>query len=405
MKQLLDGVRVVEVAIYAFVPSAAAVLADWGAEVIKIEHPETADPVRGLASYGIAPGDGGVTALWEVFNRGKQSIAIDIASPQGLEVLMELVDKADIFLTNFMQPARARLGIDVDQIMARNPRIIYGRGTGHGPVGPDANKGGFDAVSYWSRAGAGISAKAPADAYPALMPGPGFGDVQAGMHLAGGVAAALYQRERTGQGSVVDVSLLGSGLWAMQASIAGCYATKSDNIVQLDRSNPPNPVANIYKTQDERFFILGMLESDRYWAGLCEALGRPELATNPLYLNNKTRAENSASCVKELESIFESLTFEKLTSVLNSQEGQWAEVKAPGNALNDEQAMINGYLKYVDYENGAKLPLVPVPVRINEQEAVLRRAPEHAEHTDQILIALGRTEEEILELKITGAIS
>lgn len=405
MKQLLEGVRVVEVAIYAFVPSAAAVLADWGAEVIKVEHPETADPVRGLASYGIAPGDGGVTALWEVFNRGKQSIAVDIATAEGLDVLMQLVDGADIFLTNFMQPARARLGIDVDQIQKRNPRIIYGRGTGHGPVGPDANKGGFDAVSYWSRAGAGVSAKAPNDAYPALMPGPGFGDVQAGMHLAGGVAAALYQREKTGEGSVVDVSLLGSGLWAMQASLAGCYATSSKNIVQLDRNSPPNPLANIYKTQDEHFFILGMLESDRYWAGLCDALGRSDLATNPSFLDSKLRAQNSAACVKELESIFEKINFDQLTEALNGQEGQWAEVIAPGDALNDVQAEVNGYLRYVEYENGARLPLVPVPARINEQEAELKRAPEHAEHTDQILMGLGLSETEILELKISGAVS
>ena len=405
MKQLLEGLRVVEVAIYAFVPSAAAVLADWGADVVKVEHPETSDPIRGLASYGIAPGDGGVTALWEVFNRGKQSICIDIANPQGLEVLLKMVDEADIFLTNFMQPARAKLGIDVDQIMARNPRIIYGRGTGQGPVGPDANKGGFDAVSYWSRAGAGVAAKAPDDEYPSLMPGPAFGDVQAGMHMAGGIAAALYQRERTGEGAVVDVSLLGSGLWAMQASIAGCHAIESENIVQMDRRCPPNPVANIYRTKDKRFFVLGMLESDRYWPGLCEALGRAELVLDSKYKDGKSRAKNSADCVKELESVFDNMTFEELSVALNSQDGQWAEVKPPGNTLKDEQALVNGYLSYVDYENGAKLPLVPVPVRINGQEAKLKRAPTYAEHTDQILKSLGHSEEEIMNLKIAGAIS
>ena len=405
MAKLLDGIRVVEVAIYAFVPAAGAVLADWGADVIKIEHPETGDPVRNLSSYGFKPGDGGVSLLWEIFNRGKRSVGIDIRKPEGLALLLALIDSADVFLTNFMQPARAKLGIDVDQIMARNPRIIYGRGTGHGPLGPDANKGGFDALSYWARSGAATAAMAPGDAFPVLMPGPAFGDIQSGMHMAGGVMAGLYQREKTGKGCVVDVSLLGSGLWAMQASTAGAYVLESENIVQLDRSRAPNPVANVFRTGDNRSFILGFLESDRYWPGLCHAVGRPELIADPRFASFQLRAENTEACIAIFDEIFGKLTLAELKKILDSQEGPWAAVSMPADSITDEQAIVNGYVKMVQYDGDVRLPMVSPPAQIDQQTVHLRRAPELGEHTDEVLGALGRSEDELINLKVADVIT
>jgi crotonobetainyl-CoA:carnitine CoA-transferase CaiB-like acyl-CoA transferase len=405
MQRLLEGIRVVEVAIYGFVPSAAAALSDWGADVVKIEHPETGDPIRGLASYGINPGAGGVTALWEVLNRGKRSVGIDIRKPEGLELLMSLVDESDVFLTNFMPSACTRLGIDAKKIIARNPRIIYGRGTGHGPIGPDADKGGFDALSYWSRSGAATAAMSPDSDFPVLLPGPAFGDIQTGMHLAGGIVAALYRREKTGQGGVVDVSLLGSGLWAMQASIAGAYAIRSDNILQLDRRRPQNPIANIYRTADGRFFVLGMLEADRYWPGLCKALGKPGLESDPRFANMVLRAQNREACVKILDEIFGTMTLAQVTETLERQEGPWTAVGFPRDAVTDEQALVNGYIQFVEYEGGAKLPLVPIPVQLDGEPIKLARAPAHGEHTDEVLAARGRSSEELIRLKVTGVIA
>lgn len=405
MAGLLDGIRVVEVAIYAFVPSTGAALADWGADVIKIEHPETGDPIRNLSSYGIAPGDGGVTTLWEVFNRNKRSVGLNINTDKGREVLLSLIDEADVFLTNFMQPARARAGIDVDQVMARNPRIIYGRGTGQGPAGPDANKGGFDGLSYWSRPGVSTASSPPDYDYPILLAGPAFGDVQSGMNLAGGIAAALYKREKTGKGSVVDVSLYSSGLWAMQASIAGCYATGRANIVQLDRRCPPNPLTNIYKSQDGLFFVLGMLEGDRYWAGLCAALGRPALAEEERFSSLALRATHSADCVRALEEIFTNMNMVEIARRLNSQEGQWSMVENPGDAVKDVQALDNGYLQFVDYKHGARLPMVAVPALIDGELPAFAPAPTHGQHTDEVLASLGKSEEDIMNLKIEGVVN
>jgi crotonobetainyl-CoA:carnitine CoA-transferase CaiB-like acyl-CoA transferase len=318
---------------------------------------------------------------------------------------MELVDTADVFITSFMQPARARLGIDVEHILARNPRIIYGRGTGHGPVGPDADKGGFDGISYWSRSGATTAAIPPGYNFPILLPGPAFGDIQSGMFLASGILGALYRREKTGEGGVVDTSLLGSGLWAMQASIAGSYSIGQKNIVQMDRRRPPNPIVNLYRSGDGRFFVLGMMQADRYWAGLCEVLGRPALAEDPRFIDLPTRGENSEACVAALDEIFATMTWVQIMEALNRQEGQWSDVAFPGDTLDDEQVKAAGYMQMVQYPNGATLPMVPVPSRLDGQEPVLRPAPTLGEHTDEVLGALGRDEERIMELKIAGVVA
>jgi crotonobetainyl-CoA:carnitine CoA-transferase CaiB-like acyl-CoA transferase len=405
MEQVLEGVKVLEAAMFAFVPAAGAALADWGADVIKIEHPETGDAMRGLASYGFKPGDGGVTTLWEVFNRGKRGLGVDLATPQGLDLTMSLIDEADVFITSFMQPARAKLGIDVDQVLARNPRIIYGRGTGHGPVGPDADKGGFDGISYWGRSGASTAAIPPGFDYPIMLPGPAFGDIQSGMALAGGIAAALYRREKTGKGGVVDVSLLSAGMWAMQASIAGSYAMKADNIEQLDRRRPPNPLTNFYRSADGHFFILGMLQGDRYWGELCEALGRADLANDSRFLTLASRAEHSEACVTALDAIFAAMNWEQVSKALENQDGPWADVALPSDTLADGQVLENGYLQMVDYPNGATLPLVPVPARVDDARPMLSPAPTIGEHTDDIVAALGKTPEQLMDLKIAGVIS
>jgi len=154
----MRDVRVVEVALYALVPAAGAVLADWGAEVIKIEHPAGGDPIRNLSAFGVDPDTGGFTYLWEVMNRGKRSVCIDLATEDGHALLLELVRSADVFLTNFLPPARRKLGIDAEELMAVNPRLIYARGSGYGTRGDEADKGGYDGITYWNRTGVAAAA-------------------------------------------------------------------------------------------------------------------------------------------------------------------------------------------------------------------------------------------------------
>ncbi|MEY2925814.1 MAG: hypothetical protein RL367_291, partial [Pseudomonadota bacterium] len=239
----LAGIKVVEVSMWAFVPSAGAMLADMGADVIKIE-PHTGDPVRGLAMAGIKPGTGGFTFMYEIWNRGKRSVTLDIAAEGALEVLHKMLADADVFLTSLLPPARRKLGIDVEDLRARHPRLIYAVGSGQGVHGPDAEKGGYDTISFWSRTGV-ASAVTPDDLpYPLPMPGGAFGDSMSGSMLAGGIAAAIAQRAMTGKASVVDVSLLNAGMWVMQPGIVASNLVGIEEMPKSGRLGLPNPLVN-----------------------------------------------------------------------------------------------------------------------------------------------------------------
>jgi crotonobetainyl-CoA:carnitine CoA-transferase CaiB-like acyl-CoA transferase len=401
----MEGVRVIELAIYAFGPAAGAVLADWGADVVKVEHPQSGDPLRGLVAYGVKPGEGGVNYLWEVLNRGKRSIGIDVATDDGRELLLSLCEGADVFITNFLGPARQRLGIDADAVMARNPRIIYGRATGHGPKGPDADKGGYDGVSFWARSGVSIAAMDSDNQYPVPLPGPAFGDIQSGAHLAGGIAAALFQRERTGKGAIVDVSLYGSGLWALQPTIAGAHASGQERLAPLDRRHPANPLWNVYRTRDDRFLALSMLEGDRYWPAFCETVGRPELIADERFLTAEAREANNEACVEVLDELFSAHTLPEWKEILGRQEGPWSVTQTPRDAIDDPQAAANNFVQWVKYDNGATLPLVHAPAQIDGQPAVLGAAPGHGTDTDEVLLQAGLTWDDLIRLKVAGAIT
>ena len=216
----MEGVRILEVAEHTFVPAASAILADWGAEVIKVEHPERGDAMRGLASSGVMSMMGPVHVLLEHSNRGKKSIGIDVSTEKGVDLVYRLAANCDVFLTNKLPAVRKRLRIEAEDIWQHNPNIIYVAGTGAGERGPEANRGGYDFLSYWCR-GASAMGNTPTNAeYLGAQPAPGYGDSIGGMTIAGGILAALFHRERTGEAISVDVSLLGVGMWAMSPAIA-----------------------------------------------------------------------------------------------------------------------------------------------------------------------------------------
>ena len=293
MTDILNGIRVVELAAWTFVPAAGAVLADWGADVIKVEHPETGDPQRGLISSGIVAGAGGVNHFIEQPNRGKRSIALDTSTPEGLELLMKLIESADVFLTNLLPDSRQRMGIDVEQVRARNPKIIYARGHGYGTKGELAAQGGFDLAAYWARGGIGQAYAAGDGSYPPLQR-PAFGDVYGGLSIAAGIAGALVKRERTGEPSVVDVSLLGAAIWQLGPDVVGAGIT-GEEIPRFALEEMPNPAASMYRTRDGRFIAFVLLQADRFWADFCTRLGRPDLIDDERYANAVVRFENRAA--------------------------------------------------------------------------------------------------------------
>ncbi|MGW6360288.1 CaiB/BaiF CoA transferase family protein [Streptomyces sp. NPDC055092] len=406
MVAILNGMRVVEVASWTYVPIAGAVMAEWGADVIKVEHPEGGDPQRGLISSGLVPGGGpgSVNHMMEVPNRGKKSIGLDISTEAGHEVLMRLVAEADVFLTNFLPAARRKLGIDLEDVRTANPRIVYARGSANGQHGPQAESGGYDLANYWSRGGPADVVTAPGSPFPVLQPGPAFGDVLGGLTLAGGVTAALLHRERTGEALVVDNSLLAMGMWSVGASIAGAGLFGFDRLPHQSHQDMVNPLVNYYRTKDDRFLLLNMLQYERFWPELVAAVGRPELATDPRFATGAAVAEHRRECIALLDETFMQRTLEEWKTALAGIKGVWSPVQTSGEVLQDPQALANGYVAPVEAGDGSAFRLVPAPLRFDDRDASLRRAPEHGEHTDELLQEVGYSMDQVLQLKIDGAV-
>jgi crotonobetainyl-CoA:carnitine CoA-transferase CaiB-like acyl-CoA transferase len=403
MERVLAGVRVVEVAQWWFVPAAGAVLADWGADVLKIEHPINGDPQRGLMTSGLIPNTGGVNFMVEQPNRGKRSVGIDLNKPEGLEVLYRLIETADVFLTNFLPAARRRLKIEVEDIRRINPRIIYVRGHGQGAHGPDNEKGGYDAASFWCRGGI-CSALTPPDAAAPVMQRAAFGDSAGGLALAGGIAAALFRRERTGEASVVDLSLLGTAMWLMAPDI---IATKLLNgpMPQFTRRDAPNPIVNSYKTKDGRWLFLNMLQPDRFWPDLCRRIGRPDLIGDERFKDGMSRFMNRAACVQTLDAVFAERTLAEWRTALADAEGVWAPMQTPIELHDDPQAQANGYLLPVARGAGDGFTLVASPLQFDETAPALRPAPDLGQHTEEVLLDIGMSWDDLARYKDAGAIS
>jgi crotonobetainyl-CoA:carnitine CoA-transferase CaiB-like acyl-CoA transferase len=406
MREVMKGVRVLEVAQYTFVPSAGAVLADWGADVLKVEHPTKGDGQRGLLRVGGQDNTGAINFLMEHSNRGKRSIGVDISLEEGRELLYELARSSDVFLTNFLPPALSKLKIDVADLRAVNPKIIYARGTAHGARGPEAMRGGYDSTDYWARSGSGMGGRPPGEA-PAMQPGPAYGDSIGGMTIAGGISAALFARERTGEPSVVDISLLGTGAWAMGAALTGAMLAGEGGASFAPPSGAAfmNPLVGIYRTKEGGSLMLTMLQGHHYWADTVQHLGRPELADDPRFATPEAWNENAAEVRELLVSIFETRTLEEWREPLGSMKGQWGPFQTTGQIPSDPQVVANGLIREVDAGDGSRFRLVANPVQFDETPPDLRRGPEHAQHTEEVLLEMGLDWERIAALKQAGAIN
>src|SRR5260370_11861828 len=282
MLRPMEGVRILEVAQFTFVPAAGAVLADWGADVIKVEHAETGDAQRGLSRLMDMPvGSGSFAPLMEHPNRGKRSIGLGLERPAAMNVLHDLIRTSDVFLTNFLPRARRKLGIELDDVRKINADIIYVRGSGFGSSGPDSEKGGYDSTAFWARGGSALGTTPTEFDGLCKMPAGAYGDSLGGMTIAGGIAAALFARDRTGDASVVDVSLLRVGAWADALSVGFALLTGGPpERVPSSRSARTNPLVGNSRTADNRWIVLAMLQPGRYWPEFCRRIEREDLITD-----------------------------------------------------------------------------------------------------------------------------
>ncbi|MDP2014481.1 MAG: CoA transferase [Actinomycetota bacterium] len=409
MQGPMAGVRVVEVAQFTFVPSSGAVLADWGADVIKIEHAETGDAQRGLVRIlGLDASTPGVNffPIMEGPNRGKRSLGLTLGSPEANEILAELVRRADVFVTNFLPSARRKAGIDVDQIRAINPDIIYVRGTGFGNKGPERDAGGYDATGFWARGGSGDLQTAPEAEQFMGMPTGAYGDNIGGMTIAGGIAAALYKRSATGVTSIVDVSLLSVGAWATQyssnvAMILGGPAPR----LAPNSTGPRNPITGTYRTRDGRWITLNMLQPGKYWAEFCRVVGRQELVTDPRFTDGNLLLQNGQEGAAIVAEILASRTFEEWLPIFTAMDGQWSPVQNTWELSQDASLRANGLVAQVTDADGVARELIQSPVLFDELPPVIDRAPQFAEHTDEILAEIGISDERLIELKIAGIVT
>jgi crotonobetainyl-CoA:carnitine CoA-transferase CaiB-like acyl-CoA transferase len=308
-----------------------------------------------------------------------------------------------VFLTNFLPAARRKLRIDVEDIRAVNPKIIYARGHGHGVRGPDVEKGGYDAASFWSRGGIAHALTPPGLDRP-IMQRAAFGDSAGGMTTAGGIAAALFHRERTGEPSVVDVSLLGTAMWILAPDIVLAKFTDQE-MPLFPRTQAPNPIVNSYRTKDGRWVFLNMLQPDRFWADFCEHIGRPDMITDARFESGMARFQNREACVAELDAVFASRPLAEWRERLATVEGVWAPMQTAKEVGHDVQAVANGYLTEVDRGDGTSFTLVASPVQFDETTPGLTPGPDMGQHTEEVLLAAGYTWEELAALKETGAIS
>ncbi|MFA5883054.1 MAG: CoA transferase [Acidimicrobiia bacterium] len=396
---VLDGIKVVELAEHGFVPSCAAILGDWGADVVKVERP-TGDPLRAIMGAGFVTDTGDINFLWELINRNKRGIALDLRVPEGRTAFDKLIEQADVFVTNFLPSARTKLRTNPEDLWAVNPRLVYAKGHGQGQKGPDADAGGFDAVSYWGRGGIG-HILTPADG-PMIMQRGAMGDAPSGAMLAGGIAAALFNRERTGKGMVVDVSLLNFAVWQLGVDLTATTITREEPAKMSNDTARSNPLVGPHKTADGRWLLLNMIDDTRHWVPACRALGLDDLVDDPRCVDTATRAQHAQELHDRIREAIGSRTLADLHARLQAEDTISSALASPLEVIDDPQVIANGYL--AKHPSHPTLRMACAPMQFDDEQITVRRgAPGIGEHTDEVLTEAGFSADEIATLRSVGA--
>lgn len=396
----MEGLRVVELGMWVAAPAASGILADWGADVVKIESPD-GDPYRWfLALMGA---DIGINPLFELDNRGKRSIALHLDTDEGAEIARRLADGADVFVTNFRMNALERFGLDYETLSSSNPGLVYSLVTGYGPTGPDRDRASFDFGAFWSRAG--IAASITREGGDPPWQRPGMGDHTTGLATLSGILAALRARDRTGKGQLVTTSLLRTGIYFAGADVNLSLRLGGMPLPKIgDRKSLPNPLVGYYRDADGRWFVLLGLQADRHWPDFARAVGRPELVDDDRFATLAARREHSAELVSLFDEIFATAPLAEWGPRFDAEDVWWAPVQEVHEVAADPQVAAAGGIVEVQLHEGPT-PAVASPVDFSDTAwAPGGPSPEIGEHTEEVLVELGYDWDDITSLHDNGAI-
>lgn len=398
---MLEGIKIIEMATYVAAPGAGGIMADWGAEVIKIE-PLTGCPMRHFLSNLGASLSG--NPVFAVDNRGKKGVALNTGTPEGIAAVKKLVETADVFLTNVRPGGLERAGLDYESLKAINPRLIYASVTGYGLQGPDRDRPGFDAAAFYGRSGFG-QLSTPKGAEPAPLR-TAVGDHITAMATAAGVLAALVERGRTGQGRLVEASLLRAGTYALGAdlSIQLMYGKLASS---KSRHEAISPIFNFFQTREGRWITIVPRQGGVDWPAICRAIGQPGLIEDPRFSTPKLRRTNAAALVDILDRAFAAYDLDEWQRRLDAEDMIWAPLMHPSDVVRDPQAIAAGAFADMPARNGQPGYRTPAsPVRFpGADDGPKGPVPELGEHTQEVLLAAGYTKDELEILRRAGAIA
>ncbi len=404
MSGLLEGIKVLEVANWVAAPSTCAMLADMGADVVKIEHPETGDAVRNIAitTGGIIPYPGGLNTAFQLLNRGKQSMGINLRHALGQEAVRKLAAQSDVMVTNLTPHRQERYGLRYEDVFSLNPRIIYVALTGYGMFGPERDRSGFDYAAFWARSG--IMGTLGEHDEPPVQQRPGMGDQTTSLAMTAAIGMALYERERSGEGQRIDCSLLHTGLWVIGNDAVA--ALRERRATQRNRRHQAgNPLFNFYQAADGKWMQLVMIESERFWQGFCRAMSLESLVDDPRFDNHFRRIDNSEELIRIVRERFSTRTRADWAARLDAESCIWAPVQTLDDVAVDPQVRSNGYTATLEHHEEGTFEVIGAPMGFQRTPANARApAPELGQHTESKLLELGYDWDDIAAMKEQGAI-
>src|SRR5271170_5172551 len=398
----LQGVRVVEVAMWVAGPSTTAVLGDWGADVIKLEDPTAGDPIRGFVTRTMGDPNARIRPPFELDNRNKRSVGVDLRTTDGLAFAVKLVERADVCVTSLRLDAIERMKLDYATLSAKNPRLVYASVNGYGHRGPDSNRPAYDYAAAWARSGLMATVAEPGQTPPAQRPA--MIDHAVGLSLAGAISAALLGRERIGRGREVNISLFAMGLW-MNASDLTVGLITGRSPQSESRNQRVNPIWSSYRCADGRWVYFVMIQSDRHWPDFCAALGMPDWLNEPRFKDSALRGQNCAALTAEIDRVMATKSADEWAPNFDRHNLIWAPVRTDAEVLDDPQAEAIGAFANVDHPNIPGCRVVNSPIEFGGiDQRAHRAAPELGQHTEEVALELGMTWEEIARLKSSGSL-